>query len=93
MAFDCEVDALRDRVDGALQRRVIEGDYGAALVADEVMVMVVGADRLVARLRLAELDLADHAQLVELGNQQPNTMPSGRALAASPSDLYEEIDE
>lgn len=34
-----------------------------------------------------------HAQLVELGNQQPNTMPSGRALAASPSDLYEEIDE
>ncbi|MBM4375089.1 MAG: hypothetical protein FJ095_08395 [Deltaproteobacteria bacterium] len=34
-----------------------------------------------------------HAQLVELGNQQPNTMPSGRALATSPADLYEEIEE
>jgi len=53
-------------VDGALQWRVIEGDDGAAVVADEVMVMVVWADRLVARLRLAKLDLADHAQLVEL---------------------------
>lgn len=34
-----------------------------------------------------------HAQLVELGNQPLDRMPSGRALAASPSDLYEEIDE
>ena len=66
MAFDCEVDALRDRVDGALQRRVIEGDHRAALVADEVMVVVVRANRLVTRLRLAEFDLRYNAQLVEL---------------------------
>ena len=66
MAFDCEVDALRDRVDGALQRRVIECDYGAALVADEVMVVMVGANRLVTRLRLTEFDLRYNAQLIEL---------------------------
>ena len=66
MAFDCEVDALRDRVDGALQRRVIEGDHRAALVADEVMVVVVRANRLVTRLRLAEFDLRYNAQLIEL---------------------------
>jgi hypothetical protein len=34
-----------------------------------------------------------HAQLVEVGNQQPNTMPSGRALATSPAELYEELEE
>ena len=64
VAFDCEVDALRDRVDGALQRRVIECDHGAAVVADEVMVMVVGANRFVARLPLAEFDLGYDAQLI-----------------------------
>lgn len=34
-----------------------------------------------------------HAQLVEFGNRQPDTMPSGRALAASATDLYEEIED
>jgi hypothetical protein len=33
------------------------------------------------------------AQLVELGNQQPNTLPSGRGLTANASDLYDEIEE
>ena len=43
--------------------------------------MVVGADRLIARLRLAELDLADHAQLVELFENPVDAGAADRSLA------------
>ena len=68
-------------MDGALQRRVIEGDYGAALVADEVVMMVVGANRFVTGLRLAELYLRYNAQLVELFKDPVDAGAANGALA------------
>ena len=66
MRDDVVAGLLLDRLDRALERRVVERLDLAAVVADEVMVVVVpGAHRLVARDAVAEVDALQQALLDE----------------------------
>ena len=66
MRDDVVAGLLLDRLDRALERRVVERLDLAAVVADEVMVVLVpGAHRLVAGDAVAEVDALEQALLDE----------------------------
>ena len=82
MFGDAHRDAAFEVLDRGLEAGVGEGGDGAAVVADEVVVVsVAGADRFVAGHRLADLELLDEVQAFELVEDAVDAGAADRSLA------------
>lgn len=66
MGRDLELCIAADRLDSPLERGVGEGRVTTAQFADQMMVVVLGVDSLVARSVTADLHAMDEVKLVEL---------------------------
>jgi hypothetical protein len=83
---------------GATPLEVVRTDYRVRIGAHHGVMSTLSAegfpwDNLGGRIVADDGTVIYQAQLVELGNQQPNSLPSGRTLHATASDLYDELDE
>lgn len=65
MAVDLEAGGAAEGVDGPLQRLVGEGRHPPALVADQVVVMLIWIESLVPRRVGADVDPLDQVKLLE----------------------------
>src|SRR3954447_3801761 len=79
--LDLHAESLAERVDRALEARIVEGDEPAALLAHEVVVMVgaVRMDRLEPGLSIADRDPLDPSVLHPQPEHAVDARPSGRA--------------
>ena len=87
---DLEGDASGDAVDGPLELGVLERDHVAAVVADEVMMVMVrvGMQRLVADDALAEIESRNDLDPLEL-IEDPVDARARRAALASAKGLLD----
>lgn len=78
MGGHLELGRATDRLDRLLQRAIGEGGEAAALLTDQMMVVQLGIDTLVARRIAADLDSLDQVQPLELIEGPVDARPADR---------------